>query len=230
VGAYVTLPSAAGVPGGYGVSGETQGMCALPSGARGASIRALGVTGVASARVSLPSGAQGKIQALQAWSVVSSAVLGLPSAAGTPSVFAHPVVTARVSLPSAAGIVRASAAPQADLWAAAGFPLPEIQGYSYTNDPGLVRTMMRSGYSRQRRRWGLGYYQLSAGFTLQMADIPLLEQFFLENAAEWFTITLVTGNTERRHTVRLSGDPNYGNVYGENIGVTVVLDVQRDPQ
>jgi len=203
-------------------------MCSLLSGAGSSSIRALGVASIAFARAALPSATQGKLQALQAWSVVSSAAAGLPSAAGTLSILAQPVMLARGSLPSAAGVVRASATSWADIWGAAGFPSPRIQGYTYTNDPGLQRTQMYSGRTRQRCLWPLGYYQLSAQFTILISDVPVLEQFFLENSDVWFTMTLVTGNAERPHVVRLSGDPSYGDIYGENVDVTATLDVRRN--
>ncbi len=204
MGAYITLPSAAGVPSG------------------------LGVTGIANARVALPSAA-GQIIALQAALVIPSGMVSLLSAAGVPGGMAQPVCTARVALASASGRVGGRIRSLGDPWTLAGFPLPRLSGYTYSRDAGLQRTKMHSGATRQRRKWNNGRRNATVSFELETSLLYRFEEYLASYGYDWFNLPMVTGDNasslQELHVVRVTGDPTYGDLYGENITVTLPVEL-----
>lgn len=163
------------------------------------------------------------------WSVKGTGTL--PSAAGIPQGAARAALAGLGSLPSAAGVVRGRGRSFADDWGNAGFPLPRIQDYSYSRDAGLERTEMYSGATRQRRRWTDGRRNATVSFEIPTSDLYELEQFLTNISYAWFGMPLVTGDNAtdiaEAHTVRVTADPTFGDVYGENVTVSLAIELSQ---
>ena len=94
---------------------------------------------------------------------------------------------------------------------------PTVTGYSYRTDAGLVRTPMTDGVIRQRRRWRNARATLNLRFVFDLEELAAADAFLAEVGADWWTITLLTGQggaTPVLHTVRLTADPEVRAVAG----------------
>ena len=161
--------------------------------------------------------------------VVRRALVALPSPLGVLAAVGDVPRAAWLALPSPLGALRVWAQSFVDAWGSAGFPLPRIQGYSYQRDAGLIRTKMLSGANIQRRKWTDAYRQASVSFEIPTSLLYEMEAFIDEQGYDWFGMKLVTGDNydlnAEIHQVRVISDPSYGDVYGENIVVTLSLEV-----
>lgn len=143
-----------------------------------------------------------------------------PRVAGTPEV--------RCAVQAVIGRTRIKGYANADAWTTAGYPVPNLEGYTFSRNSGVQRTTMRSGVTRQRRRW-----QNGRGAAEIVVDLPLalLNKFEADVDAygyDWFTMPLVTGANAgpaaESHTVRIVGDMRLGSVYGSTIRVNLPIE------
>jgi hypothetical protein len=89
---------------------------------------------------------------------------------------------------------------------------------------------MDSGATRQRRKWTNGYRKASLTFNVPLEDLRSLEGFVAAYGYDWFNIPLVTENNYNSaaedHDVRVIADPTVGSVYGDNIDVTLQVEIK----
>jgi len=167
--------------------------------------------------------------ALVAWQPVQGARIALDSPLGTVHIVAVQPVQARIALDSPLGAPRMLVQPLGDQWADAGFPLPNLSGYAYSRDAGLVRTQMQSGAVRQRRRWTVGRRTATITFPIATDMLYALEEFVNQQGPAWFTMGLVTGDNSSQvaapHVVRITANPAYSSLQGETIEVALSLEI-----
>lgn len=117
-----------------------------------------------------------------------------------------------------------------DVWTAAGFPIPNREGYGYARRYGLVHTKMRSGKTRQRRKWVNGYGEMTVVVDIPLDQLDDFEASISGYSYAWFTMPLITGanlsSVPEAHNVRIVGDLRYENIFGKYIRVTMPLEYQ----
>jgi hypothetical protein len=113
-------------------------------------------------------------------------------------------------------------------WEAHELPAPRITGYTMSKDAGLVRTKFFAGNTRQRRRWPDGAETIAASFNITVDKLFVMEEFVNTQGYSWFTMGLVAltnvSSAVEVHTVRIKEDPRVGEVYGDNVTVSLVLE------
>lgn len=114
-------------------------------------------------------------------------------------------------------------------WTTAGFPNP-TQDISAGVKPTVIRTEMDSGRVRQRKRFTSAIRTVPVRWTLTDAQWALFQgilEYKLNQGADWFTITLPTGNGMQSCTARfVSGSWNAKHVPVMYWDVTATLEVQ----
>jgi len=143
-----------------------------------------------------------------------------------PAIFPSPDVL--VSISPIVGRTRIKGLSNVDAWTAAGYPLPSRDGYGVTGNAGIHRTPMRSGKTRQRRRWAAGHGTADISIELPTSLLNKFEYDISRYGYNWFTMPLVTGAnsgvTAEAHTVRIIGDVTKGELFGENIKISFPIE------
>lgn len=155
--------------------------------------------------------------------------LVLPSPLGAVAVRVGIITESTVRLASPLGAIATRVLSKGDPWGSAGLPLPRMQDYQYTKDVKLVRAEMSSGGIRQRRRWVNSRRQATVSFEIPVSSLHTMEQFLTTTGYTWFGMRIVTGDSLSEiadvHSVRVIGNPTFGEMYGENIVATLLLEV-----
>lgn len=76
--------------------------------------------------------------------------------------------------------------PGESLWRAFGLPDPQLSGYDYERENGVVRTAFDSGLVRQRRRRPRGRRVYRLAWRIEAHNLPTLELFLAQYGGEWF--------------------------------------------
>ena len=143
-----------------------------------------------------------------------------------PTLFPQPDVYMAVS--PIVGRTRIKCLSNVDSWTSAGYPLPSRDGYGVTGNAGLKRTLMRSGKTRQRRRWTAGHGTADISIDLPTSLLNKFEYDISRYGYNWFTMPMVTGAnsslTAESHTVRIIGDVTKGELFGENIKISFPIE------
>lgn len=83
-------------------------------------------------------------------------------------------------------------------WASYGLPPPNVSGFGYSIDAGVVRTVFDSGVVRQRRRRPRGRRVYPLAWTLDLASLQTLELFIAAYGHAWFTLPTPAGDLTLR--------------------------------
>ena len=87
---------------------------------------------------------------------------------------------------------------------------------------------MRSGKTRQRRRWTNGYGKADISIELPTSLLNKFEYDVSRYGHNWFTMPLVTGANSgiaaEPHTVRIVGDVTKGDLFGETIKISFPIE------
>ena len=193
--------------------------------------------------VALPSPLAGPSILVMLGQATIRARTALSTPLGAPSSVCNLAMLVQVAASSPLGVIRALVyttgvawvgdAPAGTAGCASNYSIPRRSDYTYQKDAGLERTSMLSGVTRQRRKWRDGRRTATVSFEVPTADLYEMEAWVAEYGYDWFTMRLVTGDNTgleaEPHIVRIMADPSYGDVYGENITITLSIEVQNSP-
>lgn len=140
----------------------------------------------------------------------------ISSLLGDVKIATGPIPTAKISIPDLLGQIQIVTVAEGDEWGAAGLPCPLLNGYQYGNDPGIVRTLMRSGRYRQRRLYTTGFRPASMSVIVDRSLLNTLESFISSRQYRWFRVRLITADntdaTPEAHAVRIVDNVRYSAV------------------
>jgi hypothetical protein len=92
---------------------------------------------------------------------------------------------------------------------------------------------MISGKTRQRRRWTDGRRTATVSVEVPTAALYAFEDFLETLGYDWFNMPLVTEDNSSEvselHTVRVIGNPSFGEVAGESILASLEIELQDRP-
>jgi hypothetical protein len=95
-------------------------------------------------------------------------------------------------------------------WSDLDLPLPEVSGYGYTHDSGVLRTSFVTAHPRQARTYQTNRRTFSAEVQVTQAQLKVATDFLEVYGFTWFSIELLSGQyfSEPVSTqcVRLSAD------------------------
>lgn len=111
------------------------------------------------------------------------------------------------------------------------FPLPLIDGYNITVDPGLIRTAKGAGYARQRQLYTWQPEAYNFVFAVKASELSNWQDWINEFGFEWFKLDMMTHESSKAqtdkhcssHTVRFIGNVTIAPLSGEEYVEVAVL-------
>lgn len=95
-------------------------------------------------------------------------------------------------------------------WAELGLPVPEVSGYSYSTDAGLLRTSFPTAHPRQKRAYRKNRRLFTLEVQLTQAQLKTATDYLEAGGFTWFPITLLSGkdfaDSVSVHCLRLTSD------------------------
>lgn len=113
-------------------------------------------------------------------------------------------------------------------WNDLGLPNPEIVGYGYSVDAGLIRTPFATANPRQSRRYTKSARTFTAQVLVSQSQLKLATNFLEASGFTWFSIDLLSGHWQdgivSSHCVRLSEDYSVSAVGADYYRVQMLLE------
>jgi hypothetical protein len=115
------------------------------------------------------------------------------------------------------------------VWPAA-LPEMRVMDYGVNGELPIVKTPMESGRSRAHRVSKTIMRKISCSFVLTPAKAAIFWNFFENDAnagADWFYVSLLTGNAIAQHLARFDSHPSMRPIHIEAFEFTFVLETDQ---
>jgi len=81
-------------------------------------------------------------------------------------------------------------------WSNLGLPTPEVAGYGYTIDAGILRTPFASSHQRQRRQHTTNKRTFTVSVLLTQSQVRTATAFLETSGFSWFSMDLLSGHRD----------------------------------
>ena len=108
-------------------------------------------------------------------------------------------------------------------------PMPTIDNYGGSQDLAFIRTEMEAGSVRQRQRFSAANHQMTMGWFFSPSEMTTFKTFFddsIGRGADWFTMSVDTGDGIQSYDARFTQAYQYSRVEGGYWRVTANIEVR----